>query len=125
MRWFGLFRRRRRGQEIAEEIRTHLEMATQDRIARGVAAHTARAEAVREFGNVALIEQTTRDVWSWTTIEQLLQDLRFGARIFRHAPGLSGTAILLIALVIGGNTTIYSIVNALLVSPAPGVTAAR
>jgi predicted permease len=111
--------------DIDDELRTHLDMAVRDRIERGMPPDEARADAIREFGNVALVAQTTREVWSWTTIEQLLQDLRFGARILTHAPAFSVTAIVLIALVIGGNTTIYSIVNGLLVSPAPGVTAER
>ena len=55
-------------------------------------------------------------------IEHWLQDIRFGARILTHAPGLSAAAILLIALVIGGNATVYSMVNSILVSPAAGVT---
>jgi predicted permease len=116
---------RRRTSDIDDEIGTHLDLAMRDRIARGMDPDEARADAMREFGNVALVAQTTREVWSWSAVEQLLQDLRFGARILWHAPGLSATAILLIALVIGGNTTIYSIVNGLLVSPAPGVTADR
>ena len=112
----------RPARDIDEEIRTHLESATRERIARGMTPDDARAASMREFGNVTLVTQTTREVWSiW--VEQLLQDLRSRARILWHAPGLSATAILLIALVIGGNTTIYSIVNGLLVSPAPGVTA--
>jgi predicted permease len=119
--WFT----RRRAKDLAEEIEVHLTMATRDRIERGMAPDEARAAALREFGNVALIEQTTREVWSWTWLEQLLQDVRLGVRILRQAPGLSATTILLIALVIGGNTTIYSMVNSLLVSPAPGVTADR
>ena len=76
----------------------------------------------REFGAVMWVRQTTRAVWSWMRVEHLLQDLRFGARILRHAPGLSAAAILLIALVIGGNATVYSMVNSILVSPASGVT---
>ena len=60
-------------------------------------------------------------MWSWTRVEHCLQDMRFGARILRHAPGLSAAAILLIALVIGGNATVYSMVNSILVSPASGV----
>jgi predicted permease len=120
----GLLRRRRR-KDIAEEIATHIALATRERIERGMPPDAARAAALREFGNVVLIEQTTREVWSWTRLEQLLQDLGMGARILRQAPGLSATAVVLIALVIGGNTTIYSMVNALLVSPARGVTADR
>ncbi|HUE85679.1 MAG TPA: ADOP family duplicated permease [Vicinamibacterales bacterium] len=115
--WFT----RRRTKDIAEEIDTHLAMATRDYVARGMAPDEARHAALREFGNVPLIQQTAREVWSWTWLEQLLQDLRIGARILTHAPGLSGTAVLLVALVIGGNTTIYSIVHGILTSPAPGV----
>jgi predicted permease len=123
MRWLGF--RNKRSEDIADEIATHLDLATRDRIARGMAPDAARADALREFGNVALVRQTTREVWSWVWLEQLAQDLRFGLRILWHAPGLSATAIILIALVVGGNTTIYSIANGLLVSPAPGVTAKR
>ena len=65
--------------------------------------------------------ETTKPAWSWTRVEQCLQDVKFGARILRHAPGLSAAAILLIALVIGGNATVYSMVNSILVSPAAGV----
>ena len=110
-------------EDIAEEINTHLAMATRERMERGMAPDEARAAALREFGNVALVQQTTREVWSWVRVEQFVQDIRFGARILRQAPGLSATAVILVALVIGGNTTIYSIVNGLLVSPATGVTA--
>jgi predicted permease len=116
---------RRRPKDIDEEIETHLAMATRERIERGMDPADARAEALREFGNVPLIQQTTREVWSWTWLEQLVADARMGARILWHAPGLSATAIVLIALVVGGNTTIYSMVNSLLVSPARGVTADR
>src|SRR5687767_240932 len=107
-------RLRRRDREIAEEIETHLAMATRERIERGESPEAARFAAMREFGNVGLIRDTTRSVWISTTVEQLLQDLRFGARILWHSPGLSATAVVLVALVIGGNTTIYSMVHGLL-----------
>jgi predicted permease len=117
----GLWLPRRRAKDISEEIETHLAMATRDYIARGMSPDEARSAALREFGNVPLIQQTTREVWAWTRLEQWRDDVRFGARILWHAPGLSATAIVLIALVIGGNTTIYSMVNSILISPAPGV----
>ncbi len=113
--------RRRRGREIREEIETHLEMATRERIDRGELPDHARDAARREFGNVDLVQRNTREIWTWPTVEQLIQDLRFGARILWHSPGLSATAILLVALVVGGNTTIYSVVHNLLTAPAPGV----
>lgn len=116
---------RRREREIADEIEAHLQMAARDRIDRGESPDDARAAALREFGNVALVARTTREVWSWPRLEQCWQDLRFGARILRQAPALSLTAILLIALVVGGNTTIYTIVHGVLTSPARGVTAER
>ena len=119
------WRKQRRHDAISEEITAHLEMATRDYIARGFQPEDARLAAMREFGNVPLVQQSVREVWSWTWLEQLLQDLRFGIRILRHAPGLSATAIILIALVIGGNTTIYSMVNSLIISPARGVAAER
>src|SRR5688500_8685953 len=113
---------RRRGvDDIAREIDSHVAMATRDYIARGMTPEDARAAATREFGNVLLVRETTRDVWSWTRVEHCLQDVKFGARILRHTPGLSAAAILLIALVIGGNATVYSMVNSILVSPASGV----
>jgi predicted permease len=123
MRWWTPWRRR--GDDVREEVATHLAMATRDNIERGMSLDDARKAALREFGNVPLIQQTTREIWSWTWFEQWLQDARFGARILWHAPGVSAMTIVLIALVVGGNTTIYSMVNSLMVSPAPGVTADR
>jgi len=124
MRLPGWLRRRGAG-DIAEEIDSHVAMATRDHIARGMTPDAARAAATREFGNVLLVRQATREVWSWTRVEHCLQDMRIGTRILRHAPGLSAVAILLIALVIGGNATVYSMVNSILVSPASGVTGDR
>ena len=123
MRWPGWLRRHR-VDDIAEEIDTHVAMATRDYIARGLPPDDARVAATREFGNVVLVRQMTREVWSWTRVEQGWQDARFGARILWHAPGLSAAAILLIALVIGGNATVYAMVNSIQVSPASGVNAA-
>lgn len=114
----------RRREEIAEEIDGHVSMATRDYIAKGMTPDEARAAAMREFGNMLVVRQTTEDVWSWTRLEQCLQDVRFGSRILFQSPGLSAAAILLIALVIGGNATVYSMVNSILVSPASGITRA-
>lgn len=115
------WRRRSRGQDIGEEIEAHIAMAASDHEARGLPPDEARAAATREFGNPLLVRQATSEVWAWTRVEQCLQDARIGARIVRHAPGLSAAAIFLIALVIGGNGTVYSMVNSILVSPATGV----
>jgi putative ABC transport system permease protein len=125
MRWLTRLLPGTRRREIDEEIATHLEMAVRDRIDRGESPEEARIGALHEFGNVPLVADTTRRVWRGPALEQLAQDVRFGAKILRHAPGLSATAILLVALVVGGNTTIYATVRGILGSPAAGVRAER
>ncbi|MBW8867474.1 MAG: permease, partial [Acidobacteria bacterium] len=119
--WFG----RRRDAEIDEELASHLRMAIADRLERGEPAEDARRRALIECGNPMLAKEATRSVWTWTAVEQLATDLQIGARVLWRAPGLSATAIVLIALVIGGNTTIFSMVHAILAKPAAGVRADR
>jgi len=114
-----------RDREIRAEIAAHLEMAVRDRIERGEDPEAARFAAMREFGNVGLVADSTRRVWTSAVLEQFVPDLRFGARILTHSPGLSATAVLLVALVIGGNTTIYAMVRSILASPAAGVSGER
>jgi predicted permease len=119
--WF----RRRRDAEIDEEIESHLQMAIRDRIEGGEDPREARRRAILEFGSAALAKEETRTVWTWIRLEQLAADLQMGARILWRAPALSAAAIALIALVIGGNTTIFSMVHGVLAKPAPGVVADR
>lgn len=125
MRWLSRLMPGRRDREIREEVEAHLRMAIRDRIAAGQTPEEARYAALRELGNVDQVREATRGVWSSTWLEQLVEDVRFGGRILWHSPGLSASAIVLVALVIGGNTTIYSIVHGQLTSPAVGVTADR
>jgi macrolide transport system ATP-binding/permease protein len=119
--WLG----RRRDAEIDEEIESHLRMAIRDRIERGEPPLEARRRALVEFGNLLRAKEETRSVWTWTALEQLATDLQIGARILWRAPALSATAVVLVALVVGGNTTIFSMVHAILAKPAPGVVADR
>ena len=121
----SLIRRSQDDRDLDDEIRFHLTEETQLLTERGESAESARDAAKRLFGNVALAKEATRAVRVSTAFEQLMQDLRLGCRIFRTAPGLSATAVLLIALVIGGNTTVFSIAHGILAKPAPGVTATR
>lgn len=118
-------RRWRRDRDIDDELAAHLEFATRDHLDRGLAPDAARRAAARDLGNVPAIKQRLRETSRWTTFEQAVQDLRFGVRILWQAPGLSAAAVLLVALVVGANTTIYSMVNGVLVSPARGVAAPR
>lgn len=133
MAWRNLFsvlrrsviRRSREDRDLDDEIRFHLAEETQLLTERGESPEEASHAAKRAFGSVTLAKENTRAVWISTAIEQFVQDVRFGWRIFQSAPGLSATAVLLIALVIGGNTTVFSIAHGILAKPAPGVTAPR
>lgn len=115
----------RRDDNLDDEIQSHLNMAIQDRIARGQSPQEARDSALREFGNIGLVRETTRAVWVSTAFEQLGQDLRSATRILTKSPGLSAAAIALVALGIGWNATIYSMIRGILTRPAPGIQAER
>ncbi|MBV8897627.1 MAG: hypothetical protein JO051_14035 [Acidobacteriaceae bacterium] len=113
------FRRDRLEDDLHTELESHVALETQERIHRGESPESARASVLREFGNVALVSEVTRDMWGFGWVEEAIQDSRYAIRMLRKSLGLSVTVMLMLALGIGGATAIFTVVNGVLLRPLP------
>jgi macrolide transport system ATP-binding/permease protein len=115
------FRRKRLEDDLDEELRSHLEMAVEANLSKGMSAEDARREALRSFGGVEQTKELYRDQRGLPMIETTLQDLRFGLRMLRRDPGFSILAMLCLTLGIGANAAVFSWVEGILFRPYPAV----
>src|SRR5207249_3139929 len=114
-----LTQRRNKEAELREELQFHLDEEAGEREADGLAREEARCAARRELGNVALVQEDTRAMWTWTFGEQLVQDIRYGLRTIAANKTFSAMAILSLALGIGANTAIFSFMDSILLRSLP------
>jgi predicted permease len=118
MNWIPqVFRRRKLYNELSEEIRMHIEERTEQLVREGMSATEAEQAARRAFGNRTLLEERSREVWQWPTLESIGADVLFALRQFRRSPGFAFAAIVTLALAIGANAVVFAVLNGFFLRP--------
>ena len=115
----NFWRRKKGHDELDEEVRSHLEMAARERVARGDDARESEQAARREFGNVGLVKEITQDAWGWKWLRDVAEDSRYGMRMLAKNRGFAIVAIISLALGIGATTAMFSVVYGVLMNPYP------
>jgi putative ABC transport system permease protein len=122
-KWFSrlaaIGERKRIDEDLHEEINTHLQMEIDANLERGMPLEEATRSARRNTGNLTLIRESAREAWGFTFLESVFQDIRFAARLLRHNPGFTAAAVLTLALGIGANTAIFTVIRTILLAPLP------
>jgi predicted permease len=109
----------RRKADLSEELESHLRMAVADRVARGESPAEASRAAMREFGNVPLVQDVTRDLWGWVWLERITEDFRYAVRQIHRSPGFAAAVIGTLAVGIGAAAAMFTVVDHVLLHPVP------
>ncbi len=109
----------KREEDLGEEMKAHIDMAVRDRVERGENPSDARNAVLSEFGNMTQVQEVTHDIWAWASLDRIWQDVQYSLRMMRRTPAFTAIAILSLALGIGANTAIFSLIQGVMLRMLP------